>query len=424
MKPALSGRRTKVLMKLPAIMSFGVGMQMLRTNPLRTVLSTLGIIIGVAALVAILALGDGLERFSRQQIEETTDLQIIQIQSRTSDVIEGVLINRDSVTILGAADARDLNGELGARAVATLTMAASLVVQRADDSVRHAAVVTGLGDAAAVASMLPLHAGRWLQDGDTVVNSPVIVLGRKLADDLGNESGALVGSELMVGRQRRTVVGIVDGTADAQLARAYVQLDTAGRNLLAGSGRIPSIVVRVTAVEDVPAVESAIRQWLTARFKDADRAFNVVNNRGRVEQVRQAFLVFKLALGAIAGISVLVGGIGIMNILLASVQERTREIGVRRSAGARRSDIFLQFLAESVTISMVGSLIGVLVGLAGVYTITAVIRRMTEAQVYAAFTWTTLAAAASAAILVGIAFGSYPARYAAGLSPIDAIRHE
>jgi putative ABC transport system permease protein len=303
-------------------------------------------------------------------------------------------------------------------------MAASLVVQRADDSVRHAAVVTGLGDAAAVASMLPLHAGRWLQDGDTVVNSPVIVLGRKLADDLGNESGALVGSELMVGRQRRTVVGIVDGTADAQLARAYVQLDTAGRNLLAGSGRIPSIVVRVTAVEDVPAVESAIRQWLTARFKDADRAFNVVNNRGRVEQVRQAFLVFKLALGAIAGISVLVGGIGIMNILLASVQERTREIGVRRSAGARRSDIFLQFLAESVTISMVGSLIGVLVGLAGVYTITAVIRRMTEAQVYAAFTWTTLAAAASASILVGIAFGSYPARYAAGLSPIDAIRHE
>jgi putative ABC transport system permease protein len=134
--------------------------------------------------------------------------------------------------------------------------------------------------------------------------------------------------------------------------------------------------------------------------------------------------VFKLAMGSITGISILVGGIGIMNILIASVHERTREIGVRRAAGARQRDIFLQFLAESVTIAAAGSMLGVVVGLAGAFGITALIRRMADAPVYAAFDWTTVGIAAIVAVVVGMAFGTYPARFASRLSPIDAIRHE
>jgi putative ABC transport system permease protein len=135
--------------------------------------------------------------------------------------------------------------------------------------------------------------------------------------------------------------------------------------------------------------------------------------------------MFKLFMGAITGISLLVGGIGIMNVLLSSVTERTREIGIRKAAGARDRDILSQFLAESVAISSLGSLIGLALGISGAYGITAGIRRFSQAPaLYASISWSTVVVAAVAAVVVGLTFGTYPARRAARLSPIDAIRHE
>jgi putative ABC transport system permease protein len=135
-------------------------------------------------------------------------------------------------------------------------------------------------------------------------------------------------------------------------------------------------------------------------------------------------LVFKLALGAITGISLLVGGIGIMNVLLASVSERTREIGVRKAAGARYSDVLVQFLAESVSITGAGALAGVVVGVVGSFGVTAIIRMVTEAPMKTTFTWWSILLAAAAALLVGLVFGTYPARKAARLSASDAMRYE
>jgi putative ABC transport system permease protein len=173
----------------------------------------------------------------------------------------------------------------------------------------------------------------------------------------------------------------------------------------------------------VDGVRRATETWL-GRYGNVNRRFVIQSSRSRAAQLRQGILAFKLVMGSITGISILVGGIGIMNILLASVAERTREIGIRKAVGARRRDVMAQFLAESVAISGVGSLIGVVLGLAGAFGITAAIRTLTEARLHAAFTWGTVLVAAVVAIVVGVVFGTYPARRAARLSPIDAIRHE
>jgi putative ABC transport system permease protein len=185
------------------------------------------------------------------------------------------------------------------------------------------------------------------------------------------------------------------------------------------------MIVKATRVEDVDSVRARVSGWLERRYgPDWSDRVRVGTRADRLAQIQEGILVFKLLMGAITGISLLVGGIGIMNVLLASVAERTREIGVRKAAGARRRDILWQFLAESVAITGAGSLLGTVVGLAGAFGVTAVMRARTEATVYAAFTWGTVLVAAAAAVTVGVAFGMYPALRAARLSPIDAIRHE
>ncbi len=157
----------------------------------------------------------------------------------------------------------------------------------------------------------------------------------------------------------------------------------------------------------------------------ATSVVKIETSEQRLAQAMQGIFVFKLFMGAITGISLLVGGIGIMNVLLASVTERTREIGVRKAAGARRADIVMQFLVESVVISGVGSLVGAALGLTTSFALVALIRARAKAVLLdATFSWSTVLLAAVAALTVGLVFGTYPARRAGKLSPIDAIRHE
>jgi putative ABC transport system permease protein len=402
----------------------------MRANPVRTFLSMLGVMIGVAALVAILALSDGLERYSREQIERTTDLQTILLTSRSVDVVDGVAIRRSDPVILRRADARELARSLapiGART--TVYVTGSGWATMPGDTARHATLATATTSAAEAMLPHPIAAGRFLVAADLSGDSSVAVVSGNLARALGGDSADaadLVGDRFRWNDVDWRVIGVQAHDPADRMNRVWVPFTAKNVRLLDPDGHRPaSIGIRVEKIESLPEATVEIESWLEGRFGTSwDERVSLASNRRRIDQVRQAMLVFKLVLGAIAGISLLVGGIGIMNVLLASVSERTREIGMRKAAGARARDISLQFLVESLAIAGIGSSLGILVGMLGASGVAAVVRSFTDAPVHAAFTWQSVAFAACAALLIGLVFGTWPARRAARLSPIEALRHE
>ena len=187
----------------------------------------------------------------------------------------------------------------------------------------------------------------------------------------------------------------------------------------------PSIFVRAPSIELVDATKSRVIDWLAMRYRDWDAQVSVTTQLARLQQTQTAMLTAKIVLGAFAGISLIVGGVGIMNVLLASVTERTREIGVRKAMGARRRDILYQFLAESVAMASVGTGLGTVVGFAAAFAVAGLVRwRAPGVAMYAAITPATIGTSILSAVTIGLTFGTFPALRASRLSPIDAIRHE
>jgi putative ABC transport system permease protein len=397
--------------------------QTLRANPLHTSLSTVGIIIGVGSLVAILALGDGMEQFAREQIESTTDLLMITVQPRATERLGGVMVRRTDVPELSADDASALREQLAGRARVTLHASAGVEMRVAAGAERTGAIVRGTLSDAAEIGKLTLQAGRFFTDAELEAKTRVAVLDATLAGKVAGGPNDAVGTRVMLGTAEFEVVGVTKA-GNGGPPVAYVPITTFGATSPMAAERLPSLAVLAEKVEDVPALRASIDTWLKERFADRSGAVSVISNDGRVAQARRAILLFKMVMGAITGISILVGGVGVMNVLLVSIIERTREIGIRKATGARRRDIAIQFLTESVTISVSGSLLGIALGLAGVFAFAPIVRSLTEAPFRPAMTGASIGFALALGIVVGIVFGTYPALRAARLTPLDAIRHE
>ena len=408
-------------MRTPVQLSVRVGLQTLQQSPLHTLLSTLGIVVGVASLVAILSLGDGMERFAREQIESTTDLQLVIATPRTTEEVDGIQVQKPSYPTLDFRHVAALQQALGRRAAVTIALVRGSRVGH-PGSRTTGAILTGTTPSALAVSGDSLLAGRFIDAADTGSVAERAVLTTVLAEKIDSlePPAGLVGRTVVVDGAPVEVIGVVRPRR-AGSPGLYVPLGSA---LVTGRVRRPAaLLAKATTIEDVPAVRAQLEGWLDQEFGSAS-AFDVVTNDARVGQARRGVLLFKLVMGAITGISIVVGGIGIMNVLLVSVTQRTREIGVRRATGARRRDIMIQFLAESVAISGAGSFLGLVLGFATIFTVVPIVRRLTEVPFQAGFSMSTVAVAVLAAIAVGVLFGTYPAWRAANLSPVDAIRHE
>jgi putative ABC transport system permease protein len=186
----------------------------------------------------------------------------------------------------------------------------------------------------------------------------------------------------------------------------------------------PQCIIEAGKVENVLAIRSQVENWLKTSFPEKSSEFSVGTDDNRLKQIARDFLLFKVIMSMIVGISIVVGGVGVMNVLLISVTERTVEIGIRKAMGAKRKDIMLQFLSESVTISAFGSGLGLIFGVLSTFAIVPIIKAFVPVPFEASYTWDTLMIIAIISVFIGIVFGTYPAMRASRLDPVEAIRRE
>jgi len=405
----------------PMHSSLLVGVEALRANPLRTVLSTLGVVMGVGAMVSVLSLGDGVERFARERLV-SRDLLTISVSPSTSMRVDGQFVRKEDYVQLGAADAAEILAAVPELERAAISAQGPALVFIGEPAEPRGFLVRGVDADITMQDSLEIAHGRWVAAADTAV----VVLSSRAAGVVAGDTtnpAAAIGRTVTFRGNAHEVIGVLAAVEREELLGAFVPVGDVARSL--GERTVLSIQLAARQIEDVDSAFAHTKGWAEKRFGTKwNQEVNIVSRAGLVEQVATGMRIFKMLMAAITGVSLLVGGVGIMNVLLASVAERTREIGIRKAMGARNRDILVQFLAESVAITSFGAGIGVLLGLAIAFGVAAIMRLQTKAEVYAAVTLPTVSFAVVVSVLIGLVFGLYPARRAARLSPIDAIRHE
>jgi putative ABC transport system permease protein len=381
----------------------------LRTSRLRAALTMLGVVIGVASVVALVGVGQG-----------TTANITSRLAGLGTNLLTISPTGRTSTSPLTLEDAAAIAKIDGIAAVAPELQTSESIVSGTKSTTTS---VIGTSAAYAQVRAYDVWQGSFLTDALTDTGLRVAVLGATTASDLGLDASS-IGTTIQVGGLPFTVIGILQPKGGSGFQNPddeiLVPLAAVSKYFVSGDS-IRTIGVSVTTDDQMTAATNAITALLRDRHQLAatDAAdFQVFNQTQLLDAASSISATLTLLLGGIASISLIVGGIGIMNIMLVSVRERTREIGIRKAVGARGRDILAQFLIEALTLSLLGGLIGILLGLA----VSALIGQIAGWGFQ--FNPTTVAAAVLFSLAVGVVFGVWPARMAARLDPISALRYE
>jgi putative ABC transport system permease protein len=401
-----------------------VGLGQLRAHRLRSLLTLLGIVIGVAVVIAVVALGEGLKRTVLGEFASSGGAGAIQVQPPQQwERKGGRWVQRPWQEYLTTADLEALREETNdVRAfVPTITGSAQLQYQKTTLSTSYK------GTSAAFDKDLdwPLVMGRTLSAEDLRYARRVCVLGHKIYEDLFHGAPPL-GQEIKFNGERYLVIGVLEkrvrfGRDEGNLV--FIPYSTAQQRMT-GTDRLAEISLFAERFEAVDEIVEAIRRVLRRRHEHGDE-FKVETSRQQMESANKVIGGMQQVAGGIAAVSLLVGGIGIMNILLVSVTERTREIGIRKALGAKRRHILGQFLAESIALSLIGGLLGIAVGFGLGLGVAALIQSLAPGSPFASVvSLQSILWAVGFAAGIGIFFGVYPAARAARLDPVEALRYE
>jgi len=413
--------------------SFRVAFRSLATNKLRSSLTMLGIIIGVAAVIALLAIGQGVAVSVTRQIQAIgSNLIII-----TPGAVREAGVARSAVgtaATLTYEDAQALLDPSRAPSIATVSPELNSRAQVVFGSQNVNVPVIGVTPEYLIVRNRVLSNGTFITNQHLDALSRVAVLGANTAQTLFGDADPL-GQEIRINRMNFRVIGVLEPRGGSPMLAqddvVLIPLTTAQRRLFGaqrgwGVGtRVSSINVSAVSESQVDMAVQEISAILRERHKITyqEDDFVVTTQKDILGALNQVTTMLTVFLGAIAGISLLVGGIGIMNIMLVSVTERTREIGIRKAVGAKRRDILIQFLVEAVVLSVTGGAGGILLG----WGISQLVNNMRLGEPTPLVTVVTIEAillAVSFSVAVGVFFGIYPAARAASLNPIEALRYE